>query len=116
MNFLSCTVAGNIARVDGTGIALDDATATLGRKAEGKLELGIRPMHLEVHGQPVDGGVPVKVKAAEDQGSFKIITVSLAGNILRARLPEGQTVPENEAWLRFPTRWTKLFADGRLVK
>jgi glycerol transport system ATP-binding protein len=116
MNFLSCTVAGNTARVDGAGIALDDATATLGRRAEGKLELGIRPMHLEVHGQPVDGGVPVKVKAAEDQGSFKIITVNLAGHTLRARLPEGQTVPENEAWLRFPTRWTKLFADGRLVK
>jgi glycerol transport system ATP-binding protein len=115
MNFLACTLDGNTARVDGAGIVLDDEMAALGQKAQGKLELGIRPMHLEVHGKPVDGGVPVKVKAAEDQGSFKIITLSLAGHTLRARLPEGHTVPQNEAWLRFPTRWTKLFADGRLV-
>ena len=31
-------------------------------------------------------------------------------------LPEDQAVPGNEAWLRFPTQGTKLFADGRLVK
>jgi glycerol transport system ATP-binding protein len=72
-------------------------------------------MFLEVHAQSVEGSVPAKVKALQDQGSFKIITVDLAGNTLRARLPEGQTVPQNKAWLRFPARWTKLFADGRLV-
>jgi glycerol transport system ATP-binding protein len=116
MNFLSCTVAGNTARVDGAFIKLDDGTAVLGNKAQGKLEIGIRPMYLELHARSVEGGIPTRVQAVEDQGSFKIITVSLAGNILRARLPEGQTVPGNEAWLRFPTRWTKLFADGRLVK
>jgi glycerol transport system ATP-binding protein len=72
-------------------------------------------MFLEVHAQSVEGSVPAKVKALEDQGSFKILTVDLAGNTLRARLPEGQSVPSIEAWLRFPPQWTKLFADGRLV-
>jgi glycerol transport system ATP-binding protein len=115
MNFLACTLDGNTARVDGAGIVLDDEMAALGQKAPGKLELGIRPMFLEVHAQSVEGSIPVSVKAVEDQGSFKILTISLAGNTLRARLTEGQTVPANEAWLRFPTRWTKLFADGRLV-
>jgi glycerol transport system ATP-binding protein len=115
MNFLACTLDGNTARVDGAGIVLDDEMAALGQKAQGKLELGIRPMFLEVHAQSVEGSIPASVKTVEDQGSFKILTVSLAGNTLRARLTEGQTVPANEAWLRFPTRWTKLFADGRLV-
>ena len=115
MNFLACTLDGNTARVDGAGIMIDDEMATLGQKAQGKLELGIRPMFLEVHAQSVEGSIPARVKAVEDQGSFKILTVSLGGNTLRARLPEGQSVPENEAWLRFPSRWTKLFADGRLV-
>lgn len=115
MNFLSCTLDGNTARVDGAGIALDHDTAALGQKAQGKLEVGIRPMFLEVHAEPVSGSLPAKLKAVEDQGSFKIITVGLAGNTLRARMPEGQSVPGNEAWLRFPARWTKLFADGRLV-
>jgi glycerol transport system ATP-binding protein len=115
MNFLACTLDGNTARVDGAGIVLDDEMAAMGKKTPGKLELGIRPMFLEVHAQYVEGSIPANIKAVEDQGSFKILTISLAGNTLRARLPEGQTVPANEAWLRFPTRWTKLFADGRLV-
>ena len=116
MNFLSCTLDGNKARVDGAGIELDDDTAALGEKARGKLELGIRPMYLEVYAKAFDGGIPASVRTVEDQGSFKIVTVNLAGHTLRARLPEGKTVPENEAWLRFPTRRTKLFADGYLVK
>ena len=115
MNFLSCTLDGNTARVDGASIVLDDNTATLGQTAQGKLELGIRPMFLEVHSKPVIGGIPARVKAVEDQGSFKIVTVDLSGHTLRARLPEGQSVPVSEAWLRFPPEWTKLFADGRLV-
>jgi glycerol transport system ATP-binding protein len=116
MNFLPCTLDGNIAQVDGAFIELDDDTAVLGNKAQGKLEIGIRPMYLEVHAKSVEGGIPTGVQSVEDQGSFRIITIDLAGHTLRARLPEGQTVPENEAWLRFPARWTKLFADGRLVK
>jgi len=116
MNFLPCTLDGNTARVNGAKIVLNDDTAALGQKAQGKLEIGIRPGYLEVHTYAVKGGLPVKIEVVEDQGSFKIITVRLAGNTLRARLPEGQTVPGNEAWLRFPTRWTKLFADGRLVR
>ncbi len=115
MNFLTCTLEGNTARVDGAGIMLDDEVAALGQKAQGKLELGIRPMFLEVHAQSVEGSIPARVKAVADQGSFKILTIDLAGHTLRARLTEGQAVPQNEAWLRFPTRWTKLFAGGRLV-
>ena len=115
MNFLSCTLDGKTARIDGADIELDEDTAVLGDKAQGKLELGIRPMYLEVHTQSINGGIPASVKTVEDQGSFKIVTLDLAGHTLRARLPEGQTVPENEAWLRFPKRRTKLFADGRLV-
>jgi len=115
MNFLTCTVEGNTARVDGAGIVLDDNTAALGQKAQGKIEIGIRPMHLGVHADAVDGGIPAAVKSVQDQGSFKILTVNMAGHTLRARLPEGQTVPANEAWLRFPPQWTKLYADGRLV-
>ena len=115
MNFLACTVEGNIARVDGAGIVLDDDTAVLAKKAQGKMEIGIRPTHLEVHAESVKGGIPAAVKSVQDQGSFKILTVNMAGHTLRTRLPEEQAVPSNEAWLRFPKRWTKLFVDGRLV-
>ena len=72
-------------------------------------------MYLQVYDQAVDQAVPATVKTVEDQGSFKILTVSLADHTLRARLPEGRRVPEREAWLKFPPERTKLFADERLV-
>jgi glycerol transport system ATP-binding protein len=115
MNFLACTLDGNTAQVDGAGIVLDEDTAALAHKAQGKTEIGIRPMYLKVHAEAVQDGIRAAVKSLEDQGSFKILTVNMAGHTLRARLPENQTVPSNEVWLRFPKSWTKLFVDGRLV-
>jgi len=116
MNFVDCTLEGNVAQFDGASIPLDEAIAAKARSAQQKLELGIRPMYLEVHPQAVDGSVPAEVKTIEDQGSYRIVTVTLAGNILRARVPEAQQVPEGRVSLVFPPQWTRLFADGRLVR
>jgi glycerol transport system ATP-binding protein len=116
MNFLDCTLEGNVARCNGARIALDEAVAARGRGTQGKLELGIRPMHLQLSAEAIDGGVPAQVKAVEDQGSCRIVNVTLAGKTLRARLPEGAPVPGDRAWLVFPPEWTRLFADGRLVE
>jgi glycerol transport system ATP-binding protein len=116
MNFLECTLDGNVARVDGANIVLSEETAAKGLKAKGKLELGIRPMYLEVHGEPGDNRVEAGVRMVEDLGSYKIVTLRMAGKTLKANLPEDQHVPERQAWLHFPYRWTRLFADGWLIK
>ena len=116
MNFLECTIEGNEARVDGAGIVLDEETAAKGRKARGKLELGIRPMYLEVHAGSGDGRVKARVKGVEDLGSYRIMALTLAGQTLKARLPEDKSVPGDKVWLGFPQNWTRLFADGRLIK
>lgn len=115
MNFLACRLEGDIARVNGAAIVLDPRVARAARDAGGRLELGIRPMHLEVHDRELDGGIPVAVKSLEDQGSSKIVTMALDGQTVRARIPEEHPVPGDRAWLRFPPRWTRLFADERLV-
>ena len=115
MNFLPCGLEGNRARVDDASIPLDDATTALARDARGKLEIGIRPMYLEVTPDAVEGSVPVTVKAVQDQGSFKILTLALGRHILRAKLSEDQAMPQDAAWIRFPPGRTKLFADERLV-
>ncbi len=116
MNFLDCTLEGNVARCNGARIRIDDAVAAKGRGVQGKLELGIRPMHLKLSSEAVEGGVPADIRGIEDQGSCRIVKVALAGKTLRARLPEGASIPEGQAWLVFPPAWTRLFADGRLVK
>jgi glycerol transport system ATP-binding protein len=116
MNFLPCTLEGTTARVDSVSVSLDPETARLAAAARGELELGIRPMHLEVHAAPVTEGVPVTVKSVEDLGSYRILTAALNGHTLRAHIPEGRPVPVDKAWLRFPPQRTKLFADQRLVR
>lgn len=115
MNFLPCTLDGNVAWVSGIRIALDEDTAALAQKTPGKIEIGIRPTYLEVYTEAVQDGIPATVKSVEDQGSFKILTVAMADHTLRARLPEEHAVPSDKAWLRFPKQWTKLFVDERLV-
>ena len=115
MNFLECKVEGDRAHINGATITLDPGTAEKAREAKGKLELGIRPMHLEVNNTEVPNGIPVAVTALEDQGSNKVITMALDGQTVRARIPEAQPVPGEKAWLRFPPEWTRLFADERLV-
>jgi glycerol transport system ATP-binding protein len=104
MNFLSCTVDGDMARINGAAIALAPEIAALARGARGDLELGIRPMHLKIRNQAGDGGVAATVKSVEDQGSFKVVTVMLAdGFTLNARSAEADAVPDGKVWLRFPT-------------
>ncbi len=115
MNYIPCELDGNMARFDGVGVELDGETATLGKKAGGKLELGIRPMYLEVSPVAVDGAIKADVRGVDDQGSYKIVTISMAGHILRARLPEERPAPGNEAWVRFPKDWTRLYSNERLV-
>ena len=115
MNFLPFRLEGDVARVGDAAIPLSPEATQKARVATGKLELGIRPLYLEPHATAVESGIPVGVQSVEDQGSFKIVTVNMADQVLRARLPEGWPVPEGQAWLRFPPERTQLFADERLV-
>jgi len=116
MNFLPCTLDGTVAHVDGTDIMLDHKISELGRKARGKLELGIRPMYLQLCSGSTNDGVPVQIQAVEDLGSYNIVTVMLAGKPIRVRQEEGLPIPSDKARLVFPPQWIRLYADGRLVK
>lgn len=116
MNFLPCTIDGNMARVNSASIILDERIASKGAGLQAELELGIRPMYLKVHANEVADSVNARVKSVEDQGSCKVMTLSLGDQTLKARLAEQDVVPDGQAWLTFPKQWTKLFADERLVK
>ena len=115
MNFLPCRLDGNLARVNGTSIRLNDEMAKKGSQMGGEMEIGIRPMYLEVHEKETEHSVAAQVIGVEDQGSFKVLSMTLAQNAIKARLSDSQPVPESTAWLRFPPDKIKLFADEKLV-
>lgn len=130
MNFIPCKVDGNIAVIQDSrgvmlknstvaqsvGIPLGDSLASLASKSSGHLELGIRPLYLKVHATEVNGSIKAKVKALQDHGNFKILTATLAGHTLKARLDEQDIEAAEYIWLEFPPDWIRLFARERLLK
>lgn len=118
MNLLPATIDGDAAVTDGSRIPLDPALAAKARKAAtagAKLELGIRPMHLRLE-DAGEGGVPARVVLVEDQGDCRIVTAAMGQTTLKARVPEGRTIPSGGAVAVFAPEWTRMFADGRLLK
>ena len=73
-------------------------------------------MHLEVHGEPGEGRIEARVKLVEDLGSYKIVTLTLAEKIVKARVLEDHPIRKDRSWLGFPKQWTRLFSDGWLIK
>ena len=79
------------------------------------LEIGIRPEHLRITANRVNGALPAEIAMVEDLGNFKIVTARLGRHMLKAKLPEDDAVPGDHGWLTFPPDRTRLYADGRLV-
>ncbi len=115
MNFMPCTISGNKAVINGISIKIDDETANRAKNPNGKFELGIRPVYIRLYGKEDKRRTEVKIKSVQDYGSYRIVSFMLAGNLLKAKLPEDYPIPENRAWAEFPVEWTKLYSDGKLV-
>ncbi|MGK9063942.1 ABC transporter ATP-binding protein [Stutzerimonas chloritidismutans] len=81
-----------------------------------RLQIGIRPEFVQVSDEAGAGGMAAEVVRVDDLGTYKILTLQMQGRLLKARLPEEQTVPKGRAWVGFPQQWLMLYADDRLVE
>ena len=115
MNFLDCTLEGNLAHVNGATITLDPELAKA-CNVDQNLKLGIRPLYIELHDTEVEEGVKAKVSHIEDQGFCKIVTAGFGNQVVKVRIKDNRPLPSDECWLRFPPDKTKLYCDDRLVK
>ncbi|MDH3658522.1 MAG: ABC transporter ATP-binding protein [Alphaproteobacteria bacterium] len=115
MNLLDCQLHGGVAQIGGMSLPLAYDTVKAARGANGSLKLGIRPEFLELMTEPEDGALPVTINTIEDLGNYKIVRVKLGPEELAIKLPEEQPVPSEQAFVGFPPRWTKIYADDRLV-
>jgi glycerol transport system ATP-binding protein len=80
------------------------------------LQLGIRPEFVRVWDEPSEQTLPAQRVDLEDLGTYKILTLSLAGQRLKVRLPEDRVVPEGIIGISFPEPWLMLYADDILVE
>jgi len=114
MNLLPAVAEGERVRVPGTELALTGKTVPGG---SGRLEVGIRPEFLEIAD---DGGtdgdtVEAAIERIDDLGNFRLANLRLGEHHLVAKLAEGRPLGADRCRLRFPERFTKLYADSRLV-
>ena len=115
MNLLDCHLHGGVAQIGGMSLPLAYDTVKAARGASGSLKLGIRPEFVQLADQAEDGMLPATVSAVEDLGNYKIVRVKLGPEDLAIKLPEEQSVPSEQAFVGFPPRWTKIYANDRLV-
>jgi glycerol transport system ATP-binding protein len=108
MNLLPAVVAGGRVQVPGTDVALEGVAPPANAD---KLELGIRPEFLEI----AEEGHEAAIERVDDLGNFRLATVRLGEHRLVAKLDEGRPIAADRCHLRFPQRFTKLYADSRLV-
>jgi glycerol transport system ATP-binding protein len=112
MNFIPCQMHNGSAAVADRHILVGKGS----EKLSGHFELGIRPEFLKLHSQAVPGSHPVLIKAIEDLGNCKIVTLQLANLPLKIKLPEEQAIPSERGYLEFPPERIRLYAKGKLVE
>ncbi len=80
------------------------------------LKLGIRPEFVHVSDEPFVDALRGEVRHVEDLGTYKILTLELAGVSLKARLQEDLPVPQKTAYIGLPQQWLMLYANEVLVE
>jgi glycerol transport system ATP-binding protein len=80
------------------------------------LKVGIRPEFVHVWDGPVDDALCAEVSHVEDLGTYKILTLRVAGQPLKVRLQEDKSVPQGQAWISFPSQWLMVYADDYLLE
>ncbi|HWV10893.1 MAG TPA: ABC transporter ATP-binding protein [Pseudomonas sp.] len=80
------------------------------------LKLGIRPEFIHVWDGHQEDALCGEVQHVEDLGTYKILTLTLDGQVLKVRLQEDQPLPQQQVYLSFPAQWLMLYADDFLVE
>ena len=62
-----------------------------------------------------DSGIPVEVVEVLDAGRYRIVEAAAAGNTIKLLVPEGPSIPEGRAHLRFDPAHAQIYEDGWLV-
>lgn len=81
-----------------------------------RLQLGIRPEFVQVWDNPGEAAFSARRLDIEDLGTYKILTLELAGQRLKVRLGEDRSIPDGPIGISFPEPWLMLYADDLLVE
>lgn len=106
------------------GVSFGDTTVILSEKLNQRLaatssdniKIGIRPEFLHVGSQSSDDAFECTVTDIEDLGTYKIVSLKLGSQTLKARVDEDHDVGFGPLYVGFPRQWLKLYVDEYLIE
>jgi glycerol transport system ATP-binding protein len=113
MNFLPV-------RVESGRLLLGDAQLPLPAERslpDGEFKLGIRPEFLAWVAPQAEGALPARATQVQDLGTHLLLTASLAGQVLKARLDPDIAPPAagDTVWLQLLGAHTCIYRDEELI-
>lgn len=116
MNLIPCQLNNDQVIAEGHLLSFANKPAEKPLKRDAKLEIGVRPEFLELDREAGKESYKVNIIEVEDLGNYKIATVRFGDKNIKVKVPERKEIPSDKAYLRFPTEFTKLYADGVLIR
>jgi glycerol transport system ATP-binding protein len=113
MNFMPGQVEMDKVRVAGVDLALPAGKEL----PNGEIKLGIRPEYLALAPAHAAGALPMTVSQLQDVGTHIILSASIAGHTIKARLPAdaAQWNPGDTVWLRVLGEHTCIYKNEEIV-
>ena len=113
MNFLPVSQNGGRMQVARHELALPPGRTL----PPGDLRLGVRPEYVVLTEPGAPGAIPVQVTQAQDIGTYLMLTASIDGSPLKARLPLEAHAPRpgETAWLEVVGAHTCFYRNEELV-
>lgn len=104
-------------RFDGMTVNLSSGLqAILDQSSSSNLKLGIRPEFIQLTATASDDTFECEITDIEDLGTYKIVSLALGNQSIKARVDEDQVVSPGTIHVGFPRQWVKLYVDEFLVE
>ncbi len=107
MNVLPAALDNGKAVFAGNAVTVANPVA----RAEGRLEIGVRPEFVSFGSD----GIPATVTGVADAGRYRIVDTQAAGFRIRVLVDEGAALPSGTTHLVFDPIQTRLYRDGWLA-
>lgn len=113
MNLMAARVAEQRVYVGDVVLPIDVDPLTVA--ASDEITVGIRPEFVHCSAEPGEHALPAQITRVEDLGNYLIVTVSLGGQTIKAKLDEDARPVPGETWVHFPAQRLRLYKNGKAV-
>ncbi|AQU82232.1 MAG: ABC transporter ATP-binding protein [Halomonas sp.] len=117
MNFMEVSHQAGSVMFGDQSLPVESAiTQQVATASSSNIKLGIRPEFIVVSDTPSRNALPIQIVALQDLGTYSLLSFTLAGQLFKARLPEGHAPLGSNAFAEFPIQHISLYIDEYLVE